>query len=67
MPHFYGEGSLRIFLESFCYLSADECIPSLEFYDECAIFGSFDNGDFIGIGLLINSEGVSNGCANDST
>lgn len=24
-------------------------------------------GDFIGIGLLINSEGVSKGCANEFT
>lgn len=67
MPNFIGDGSLRIFLKSFCYLSADECIPSLEFCDECAIFGSFDKGDFIGMGLLINSVGVSNGCANDSS
>lgn len=41
-------------------------MPSLEFRDECAMFGSFDIGDFIGIGLLINKVGVSKGCASES-
>lgn len=48
-------------------LLPDECIPSLELRDECAIFGSLDIGDFIGIGLLINNDGVSNGCASECT
>jgi hypothetical protein len=41
---------------------------SLELRDECAmLLASFEMGDFIGIGFLMNREGVSNGCVSESS